>query len=173
MSTWFVEDVDGGTISAIRAWERACGENTVVESESRLNVENINIVADALERGSPELDLDQEYWAYDSECGTSACIAGWTVFIFEPAIFSQYLDDDQSADISEIATRYLGLDVEQTGRLFHFVFNSNPKIAARVLRHLAETGKVEWDINPEPEIPTELTDILKMPSENKELVNQE
>lgn len=66
---------------------------------------------------------DQEEWIHRSECGTYACLAGWTV-LHEPGI--QIPADQQGCWIQErrtsvgtLAMDILGLNEEDAAELFH------------------------------------------------------
>lgn len=81
--------------------------------------------------GSPRIGLL-------AECGTAACIAGWTCAVFAPA--TPLLDTDQ------VAGRLLGLDDEQQFELF---FPDRMDLRTRddavgVLDVLLASGKVVW-----------------------------
>ncbi len=89
---------------------------------------------------------------------------GWTTCIASHACTITGVDVVHPGDK---AKHLLGLDVEQYTQLFsgcplpHAGFASPPKAtAARVLRHLAATGNVDWKVK-EAKLPTTLTDALK------------
>ena len=79
-------------------------------------------------------------------CGTIACIAGWTCAIFAPGAPPSYQE----------AAEWLGLPpwaygVGPTYSLFFArgitdLESITPQHAVRVLRYLAETGEVDWNI---------------------------
>lgn len=86
-------------------------------------------------------------------CGTVACIAGWAVAAFNPKLQGFQIDYEQ------IAADLLGLRYEQADRLFtpsdngddcdpededRSPYAASAKQAAKVVRHLAETGEVDW-----------------------------
>lgn len=119
-----------------------------------MNTENILRLADEIEqRGLNNLGFNMKhfYSAGDSECGTTACIAGWAVLLegrTHPMNLSTF-------GCINTAARWLGLDPELAKNLFcpgytrdedHCGWNATPKQAAQVLRHLAETGEVNWCI---------------------------
>ena len=136
-----------------------------------MNVDNIRRVADAIEAASrPEavtkLGFNMNHWYYTytkqprrsrrdmtgHNCSTLACIAGWTVVV---------IDDDWKPstsainEIDKIATELLGLSIEQANELFYALVRPmtelsdiTPALAVAVLRHLAETGEVDWFIEP-------------------------
>jgi len=114
-----------------------------------MNKENILAVADAIETHSvPDLGFNMGGYFFEGEdaddgkCGTVACIAGWTCKVLgEPS--NEYEHGWTAGD-------HLGLDHEQRTLLFTpRGWLGSPEIfkarhAVRVLRHLAETGEVDW-----------------------------
>ena len=126
-----------------------------------MNVENILKVADAIEQHSiPDLGFNMSHW-FDKatpdvpdlsghECGTIACIAGW----------ASRVSGDQSENPDhtyEVAADFLGLGALTANNLFmptngfvslHQWNSITPAHAVAVLRHLAETGEVDWYIAP-------------------------
>lgn len=124
-----------------------------------MNRENVLKVADAIEQHSiPDLGFnmatfrdiarDAEPDNYGAGCGTVACIAGWAeaVRLGTGVFVNDGLTDERSAD-------YLELTSEQSGPLFFGYGMSwseftaiTPKQAVAVLRHLAETGEVDWTV---------------------------
>ena len=78
-------------------------------------------------------------------CGTHACIAGYTVILFgTPEGLAE-----SDGEVEEYAQLLLGIGDEQAADLFApaTVFNwqnLTPADAARTLRHLADTGTVDW-----------------------------
>lgn len=126
-----------------------------------VNVKNIIRVAEVLEGKRPKprknLHFSMSLWAdkasqaiplygwngkfAEHTCGTVACIGGWTNIIFRS-------ENDSTAAAAE----KLGLDADTAHALF-FEYSKGggsyaipPKRAAKVLRHLAKTGKVDWTI---------------------------
>ncbi len=77
-------------------------------------------------------------------CGTIACIAGWTHFMHGGK-------SRQSAAIATHAREVLGLTQKAADHLFCPFGVDNKTVtaqqAALVLYHLAATGKVDWDIS--------------------------
>lgn len=78
-------------------------------------------------------------------CGTVACVAGWCVAMehglkeFNTST-DKHMADDKARDM-------LGLTDTQADDLFYELDQGKTdKDAAKVLRHLAETGKVDWSI---------------------------
>lgn len=80
-------------------------------------------------------------------CDTAACIGGWASALFFP--------DEEIHDVSEEAlVDVLGVAPSALHRLFYPVgvtsngqnpFDATNVQAARVLDHLIETGRVDWD----------------------------
>lgn len=76
------------------------------------------------------------------KCGTVACIAGWIA-----------LRDGQE-EPAEWYTKYgakkLGIDLDLAFKLFSprriWAYDATPQQAAIVLRHLANTGEVDWNV---------------------------
>lgn len=118
-----------------------------------MNVENIKRVRDHIASLPPERfdmtvygghvtedgDVVEDLRADVSDCGTVACICGWTVAIFG---VGEGLDD-QSA-----ACEVLGL-TEMQGDLLFIPDPRNGRTsadAARVLDHLIATGEVDWSV---------------------------
>jgi hypothetical protein len=98
------------------------------------------------------------------ECGTSCCIAGAAVQMFNdlPALFlgqeergylSNYGREIEWRVVGQEARELLELSVDQAERLFephlhhdHTIYYFNdPAWAARVIRHLIATGNVDWN----------------------------
>jgi hypothetical protein len=124
-----------------------------------VNKENIQIVRDHLANLSDDRFSIRSLVSKDGEtvfcdeigiapakiledCGTAACIAGWANVIFHPRLIKT---------CSSTAAESLGLDNNQEIRLFlpHDFLESEKytrELAIRVLDHLIETGKVDWDI---------------------------
>lgn len=90
-------------------------------------------------------------------CGTSACIAGWTLLL--------YSDKAPNANapavvVSEEAKGLLGLTSQQAARLFYAKLPSGEQIrnmnditnqqAINTLERLLATGEVRWDLRNEP-----------------------
>ena len=80
---------------------------------------------------------------YGGNCKTPACIAGWYNSLFPDIemIKGLGLKDGQYADIYAPNDRYAWWDA-RPGTPRHI----KPKRAAMMLRHLAETGRVDWSV---------------------------
>ena len=139
--------------------------------------ENILKLADRMEQLGDELDYDQE--AFRHNCGSPACIFGWGADTF-PEEYKEALEQaKRNIDPRHIfvlqAPQWLpkelrdamgehifGIDKVQTELLVasapinvegYNIFGDSPKVedAVAVLRHLAETGIVAWEIAPNAE----------------------
>ena len=105
---------------------------------------------------------NQTEWG--SECGTTACIAGWAGIITNNAKYEweHYQDDDYSEewlelkvthpdfhmDFDGLGAHLLGLSWSDANRLFH-TFDKEQALAA--LKQVADTGKIDWDLLPKVE----------------------
>ena len=140
-----------------------------------MNIGNILKVADAIEGATvPDLGFYMGAWiGKDGDadrsgrgCGTTACVAGWA-FVVENGFEPREYEDNVCA----IAAQYFGLDSDTADCLFvptadwldkdnwdpeTFRFpitDATPEEAARVLRNLAITGKVDWEAAMKPADP--------------------
>lgn len=118
-----------------------------------MNRENILKVADAIESHSiPDLGFNMSLWIdrkpgpeddrSGHNCGTTACIAGWAVAVMNGGVIPEV-----GVPIQDDAEKYFGLNWTDGEDLFvNWVGKSpTPAEAVIVLRHLAETGEVDWD----------------------------
>ena len=94
------------------------------------------------------------------QCNTTACIAGWACLVLRDdgmiRAKNDVLSPDQIDSFPGTARRLLGITVDQANELFEpmnytdldrFKVDWNtitPRQAAKVLRHLAKTGEVDW-----------------------------
>lgn len=112
-----------------------------------LNIANIKRVRDHI-AGLPTERFDMEDWAGGlrygpeelRECGTTACIGGWTNFLFGHYGRSfRFYDWTLAADT-------LGLGRDLGRELFFSCVDpaTSPAQAVRVLDHLMSTGEVDW-----------------------------
>ena len=114
------------------------------------NAELFNRLADHFEK-HPDT-WDQESWGHSNECGTHACIAGWTAILTygEAAFIPDPFNDDamvmrmryhapngRGETILEHAGRLLGLDDDNAARLFHSSWRPNRPLPD-ALRALAD-----------------------------------
>ena len=91
------------------------------------------------------------------DCGTPSCIAGWAAWeaLDQPKVLKTKVFGD-SDYIEKTAAEYLGLEYNSCNadkgcyRLFYpntpVYSDITPIMAATVLRHLAETGEIDWSI---------------------------
>lgn len=95
-------------------------------------------------------------------CGTVACIAGWAYAIRFPSAKPYRLIEIMERErkggdgfhhrIPDVAAEFLGLSERDGRELFRSrgdlwtLSNITPAHAVAVLRHLAETGKVDWSV---------------------------
>lgn len=113
-----------------------------------MNKENILAVADAIERHTiPDLGFnmglirgtaDAKYPDKSGfDCGTVACIAGWTNAV-------------AGGEGVDAAGDYLGIEGDRLRSKLFYPDNpylgATPAQAGRVIRHLAETGEVDWSV---------------------------
>ena len=120
-----------------------------------MNRENILAVADAIEKHSiPDLGFNMagfhaEGWEDLSQhnCGTTACIGGYATILLNGGGEYRTIPDGKIAD-------WLGVPIETAEALFYatgvdygpqWFEKVTPSQAVSVLRHLAETGEVDWD----------------------------
>ncbi|PZP62989.1 MAG: hypothetical protein DI604_28090 [Delftia acidovorans] len=86
--------------------------------------------------------------SYVHACGTPACIAGWAV-ASEGTPSPLAHQPIQPTGVSSRAAKYLGLEYPEAEELFlggvYDLDEITPAQAAACLRHLAETGEVDWD----------------------------
>lgn len=79
-------------------------------------------------------------------CGTAACIAGFATAVSRGDV-SAKISNLSTSDVKHIAQAFLGLDRERASQLFyHGPNDASPELAAAVLRNLAATGEVDWEI---------------------------
>lgn len=116
-----------------------------------MNVENILKTAEVLRSPAAQDHFALNSWFENlagrrpaeaiTECGTTACIAGWVQIIFDP-------DNDDDTGAREVGQGILDLTDEQATALFlpfeDRFYRASPDDAADVLEHLAKTGVVNW-----------------------------
>lgn len=112
-----------------------------------MNHEAIIELANALEQGLPNVRFDLFDWLELRSCGTQACIAGHAVILRKGLAYASKMNAHR---IALEAEEILGLDRGKANDLFTPApgegYLNDPRRAARVLRHLAETGDVDWNI---------------------------
>lgn len=128
---------------------------------------NVLRLARAVERGdmvARGIGFNMEQWVartnkrtrpdHVDSCGTVACLAGWAYCLAHPETDKKKLHEvfnTDSQEISNTAREFLGLGTWQASDLFApYVIGNWSKITAaqavKVLRHLAETCRVDWSI---------------------------
>jgi hypothetical protein len=133
-----------------------------------MNVDNILKLAEVLESDAAAAHFNMGEWFHHDgdhalplgvtvaeaiqDCGTVACIAGWAVVAFHSAEELR----DVNFDLAAIAANDLGLSSYRAMEIFtpgsapHVVecdlpvYHATPKQAAKLLRHLAATGEIDW-----------------------------
>jgi hypothetical protein len=117
-----------------------------------MNTDRIRQLADVIERQphtpiTAESGFNMGNWEHD--CGNPACICGWANFV------QNELNGTEHRIGSPVHARnWLGLEMEQASALFKPNGDSSyetweeitPTHAAAVLRHLADTGRVDWSV---------------------------
>lgn len=86
--------------------------------------------------------------AYNHDCGTPSCICGFAFSLLHPG---EDLRKVKEETVERVGAEYLGLDKWQTSGLFYPDHplqwcTITPQQAAATLRHLGETGQVEWQL---------------------------
>lgn len=122
-----------------------------------MNKENVLAVADAIEKHSiPDLGFNMGALIetgytdmYGTDCKTVACIAGWALCLKNnlpatPVAFSIMTEAGDWLDLTT-AQQYL-LFCSPTPEKYVEFGEKTPAQAVAVLRHLAETGEVDWSI---------------------------
>lgn len=115
----------------------------------------------------PPEQFDMSQWRAERECGTVACLAGWTVEL-NKSLFGDWLE---RSDIKGAARLVLQLSQLEANRLFVPIEASilrhpnhpgavlgdlndvTTEQAVKVLDHLLETGEVDWRVSwPDDEV---------------------
>ena len=121
-----------------------------------MNKERILEIADLIEAGHERMVFDMEVFGDEHPCGTAACIAGWTVARFGENDDAEEIDHRRPLgdgdDVFDGALSVLGLSFPEAQRLFApnerrdgvSMSEITAEHAVRTLRHLAETGEVDW-----------------------------
>lgn len=82
---------------------------------------------------------------YNHSCGTPSCIAGWAAWE------ANNRHSVRNGEVSSLALEHLEISQDIGEELFYphgYSYNrQSPQKAAAVLRHLAATGEVDWDIS--------------------------
>lgn len=111
-----------------------------------MRVDRLNQLADALENGLPGVRFDVADWLAIRSCGTTACIAGHAIILAGLAGSSEAIEDLPS--FSGPAREWLELNDWNASELFYGGIDelATAPMAARVVRHLASTGEVDWSV---------------------------
>lgn len=109
-----------------------------------MNHENILTLAAHLEK-LPSQEFDMSNWGLERDCGFVGCLAGHACILFRNKLPAT------GPGIRTRAETLLGLTPETSLELFvpspsSGGMQASPSEAARVLRHLAGTGIVDWSI---------------------------
>jgi len=132
-----------------------------------MNTENIKKLIALLETGDvvdingTHLKFNMDTFGESNECGTSACIAGWAAVLgtgkplmIRRTSWGEDVTTHEYGSIGEYAGEWLGLDAITENDLFYgegdgYVVNLNDidrAWAIRTLKHLLETGEVDWRV---------------------------
>ena len=120
-----------------------------------MNKERIMEIADLIETGHERMVFDMGVFGDEHPCGTAACIAGWTVARFGENDDTKEIDHRRPVlnfDVFDDALSVLGLSFPEARQLFApneerdgvSMTEVTASHAVRTLRHLAETGEVDW-----------------------------
>lgn len=113
-----------------------------------MNKENILRVADAIEEGSLDLGFNMAYYEASARyapdlsgrgCGTTACIGGWAAML---------RDGNTYLASAVMVANWFDIDLVTAILLTQTHLEATQAQAVRTLRHLAETGFVNWDLEP-------------------------
>lgn len=131
-------------------------------SATNLNVERLSELADWLEAGAPHKHITFKMNHFidpklidstkpctkDNICGTACCIAGAATMFYHPEVFHVYTDVVMDVNYHDLAREALGLNDDQARQLFYANLSDldyiTPEWAAKVIRNLIKTGKVDW-----------------------------
>ena len=108
---------------------------------------NAQIVLDHIEQ-HPNLH-EQVSWAGKSACGTTGCVAGWTVMLCDGWKYDEMwglVDAEgntaRNAYVFREATASLGLEEEEARELFSL---KNKETAREALRYIAHGKQIDWE----------------------------
>lgn len=129
-----------------------------------MNKKNVLRLAEHLEKIAQQTNPFVGFTMYDyatceHECGTAGCVAGHAYFLFEGELAFRNLVEAMYTgrpfdDIHITAENWLGVNPSQAHELFLLACQTSteigfdtitPEWAASTLRHLAATGRVEWN----------------------------
>lgn len=111
-----------------------------------LNTERLEELASIIERQNPDT-FNMAYW----DCGSSACIGGWCERLYpDHGSAFEALTVDETGRIDDPILNLLFYPGEDrpgmTRRMSEAAWASTPAQAAKVIRNLITTGKVDWSI---------------------------
>lgn len=132
-----------------------------------MNIDKLTEIAEWLEAGAPERDgvvkFNMKNFIVPEGCGTACCIAGAVVQFSSALPFrsSKHFYVESPLSIRDAAESLLGLDYHESEELFYApsvlekfedelphgadaLDMITPAWAARCIRNLIETGKVDW-----------------------------
>jgi hypothetical protein len=126
-----------------------------------MHIERLDEIASWLEDGAPHRGKVHEFNMVRfikpiNECGTACCIAGVAVQFHRKKMRKKQYEDQfdgysNSIPVFAKAKNLLGLTEDVADQLFamsnteYFLEDVDPAWAARCIRNLIETGKVDWD----------------------------
>lgn len=114
-----------------------------------MNPQRLNQLADHIEKLPPH-QFSMDRWVFQDgrsyyytpvtgHCGTTACIAGWTVIVFGDLTEKQLIAQQAAAilDLTDKERSDLFTPSRSLGKI-------TQERAVKALRHAAETGKIRW-----------------------------
>lgn len=127
-----------------------------------MNKENIEILAKVIEEQKPGGYADYSGFNMSAllhSCGTPMCMAGFGAWLKQGKPDIVYHNPYKMWEVEDAAATFLGFGPFPKNRtafahplykLFYpggSYYNATPAQAARVLRHLAKTGVVDWEVS--------------------------
>lgn len=113
-----------------------------------MNVERLNMVADAIEDGLPNMTFNMQYYWRQADCGTVACIAGHAAELMIER--GEYMP---GATVFTVARLWLDLDLLDANDLFkpstvvgpyRHLKEIDKGVAVRCIRNFARGGDINW-----------------------------
>ena len=89
------------------------------------------------------LDIWMASTKYQFDCGTVGCISGWAVWHWNLQLFTASREVGRLLGLTDVQSKALFTPSRTYGVGYRHV---TPVMAGAVLRHLAETGQVDWSI---------------------------
>ena len=136
------------------------------ELEAGIGRDRIGVLADTIEKTDRKFNMSYYWESYPSviyatgtnECGTPACLAGWTCHLFAtPEQLNKFIDNMRPESTRELATALLGITDDEGRKMFLLaamswcpdgdskLCSSTKETAVGMLRNFLEMGMVEWD----------------------------